>query len=125
MNENKSKEQTFGERLKQLRIQKGFSQSELGNLVNMHYTQIGRYERGLSKPSAAALTLLADILNVSGDYLYEGQTEDAAVADFEDKELLQMFKKAEKLDPESKLLVKKFLAAFLKNKEMENLMAAS
>ena len=112
MAQEKSNERSFGERLKQLRVQKGLSQTELGNLVKIHYTQIGRYERGLSKPSAEALSLLADCLGVSSDFLYEGETEDAAIADFEDKELLLMFKKTEKLDLEDKEVVKKFLNAF-------------
>ncbi|PJB15949.1 MAG: transcriptional regulator, partial [Flavobacteriales bacterium CG_4_9_14_3_um_filter_32_8] len=32
----------FGERLKEARIEKGLSQTELGKLAGVHYTQIGR-----------------------------------------------------------------------------------
>ena len=36
---------TFGERLKQSRIDKGLSQTDLARLAGIHYTQIGRYEK--------------------------------------------------------------------------------
>lgn len=42
---------SFGERLKKARQDKGFSQSELGKIVDVHYTQIGRYESKGVKPS--------------------------------------------------------------------------
>jgi transcriptional regulator with XRE-family HTH domain len=121
MAKNKSKNNGFAERLKQLRIQKGLSQTELANRVNMHNTHISRYERGESSPSSKALKALADCLDVSADFLYDGDNTDAAVADFEDKDLLKMFKQAEKLSKKDKELVKQFLGSFLKKKEMEEL----
>ena len=62
MNTQTHKVTTFGERLKLLRIQKGLSQTELGNAVDTHYSQIGRYERGQAKPSADGLKFLAEQL---------------------------------------------------------------
>lgn len=116
---NNQKYKTFGERLRHLRVEKKLSQSELGKLTNTHYTQIGRYERGLSKPTAETLRLLAECLNVSTSYLYEGIDTDAAVADFDDKELLKMFNEAETLNEKDKMLIKEFLNAFLLKKRLE------
>jgi len=48
----------FGERFKQARAKKGFSQSELGKSAGIHYTQIGRYESKGAIPSADILTKL-------------------------------------------------------------------
>ena len=45
---------------------------------------------------------LADVLDVSVDYLLEGTTHDAARADFEDRELLKMFKEVERGTDEKK-----------------------
>jgi len=122
--ENKIEELTFGERLKRLRSAKGLSQTELGKLTETHYTQIGRYERGESTPSSETLRLLADCLEVSTDYLYEGNQEDAAVADLSDRELLKMFKETETLSNEDKELVKKFLGAFLIKKKLQEQLAS-
>lgn len=111
----------FPERLRQLRKQKDLSQTELGELVDLHYTHIGRYERGSSKPSAAALGRLADALGVSTDYLMEGTTDEAAKARFEDRELLRQFQEVESLPDDDKLVVKKLLDAFLTKKQIQRL----
>jgi len=100
---------SFGERLRDLRIQKKLSQTELGKLIGVQATHIGRYERNESKPSAKYLQLLADCFDVSADYLYNGVEEDAAIADLKDKELVAMFKKIDDLSAEEKELIKKFI----------------
>jgi transcriptional regulator with XRE-family HTH domain len=111
----------FGQRLKKLRQEKGYSQSELSNLVELHYTNLGKYERGQAKPSAEMLKKLAETLSVSTDYLYNGKQENAAMADLKDKELLELFQKTEKLNDEDKFVIKKLLISFLKNKEIEKM----
>jgi len=113
----------LAERLRELRKQKGLSQTELGERVGVHYTHIGRYERGVSRPAADTLKRLADALGVSGDYLLEGAVEEAARARFEDRELLQQFQEIEKLPEEDKAVVKRFLDAFLTKKQLQELAA--
>ena len=122
MNSNEKIDQnikTFGERLKQLRLEKGLSQTEIGNLTKTHYTQIGRYERGISVPSSDTLKLLANTFNVSTDFLYEGDLKEVASANIRDKELLAIFEQAEKLSDKDKELVKEFLQAFLMKKNLQ------
>lgn len=111
----------FPERLRQLRKQRNLSQTQLGELVHLHYTHIGRYERGVSRPTADALGRLAETLGVSGDYLMEGATEEAAKARFEDRELLRQFQEVETLPDEDKDVVKKLLDAFLTKKQIQKL----
>jgi transcriptional regulator with XRE-family HTH domain len=111
----------FAQRLKQLRRSKNLSQTELAKLVGLHYNHLGRYERGSSQPSAEALGKLAEALGVSTDYLLEGSTEDAAKADFCDRELLRQFQQVEKLPEEDKAVVKKLLDAFLTKKQLQEL----
>jgi len=113
----------FAQRLRELRKQKGLSQTELGERVGVHYTHIGRYERGVSRPGADTLKRLADALGVSGDYLLEGAVEEAAQARFEDRELLRQFQEVEKLPEEDKAVVKRFLEAFLTKKQLQELAA--
>ena len=81
----------FAQRLKMLRKQRGFSQTELAELVGLHYTHIGRYERGISQPTAEPIQKLAEAFGVSGDFLLSGSTEEIAKASLEDRELLRLF----------------------------------
>lgn len=122
MNNLKAKQQTpandFSLRVRQLRRQKNLSQEELGKLVGVHYTHIGRYERGTSRPSADTLKRLADVLGVSGDYLLGNSTVETARTEFEDRELLRMFQEIEKSPEEDKAVVKKLLEAFLLKRQI-------
>jgi len=116
-----NKPQGFPQRLRQLRKARALSQTQLGELVGLHYTHIGRYERGTSKPSGDALKRLADVLDVSTDYLIEGDTEDAARADFEDRELLRMFKEVDDLPQDDKDFIKRVLDALITKKNLQAL----
>lgn len=107
----------FGNRLRTLRVQKDLSQTDLGSAVDVHYTQIARYENGASKPSSDVIKLLAEVLGVSTDHLLYGKIENAAVAKMEDRELLQMFEEVEKFSPEEKAHIKYVLDNAIKNKK--------
>lgn len=60
---------TLGERLKELRAQRGFSQQELADRTDQTKQAISQYERGVRKPDIEVLSALCDIFNVSMDYL--------------------------------------------------------
>ena len=122
LNMEKEQEKTinFVKRLKKLRIDKEYSQKDIAKLIGVNHVNYGRYERGLSRPSANTLTKLADSLDVSADYLLEGQEQDAVVADFEDKELLKLFGRLEKLPRDEKEKIKDIIDAFLMKKEIQD-----
>lgn len=109
----------FAQRLKELRKQKGLSQTELGKLADVHYTHIGRFERGTSLPGSETLKRLAAALEVTSDYLLEGAQNEAAKAKFEDREFLKLFQEIEKLPDEDKTVIKIFLDAFLTKKQIK------
>ncbi len=113
----------FAERLRELRRQKDLSQSDLGERIGVHLTHISRYERGLSRPTADTLKRLADALGVSGDYLLEGATDEAAKARFEDRELLRRFQEVQDLPERDKEIVKELLDAFLTKRHVQQLAA--
>lgn len=109
----------FAQRLRELRKQKNLSQTQLGKLAELHYTHIGRFERGTSLPGSETLKRLAAALNVTSDYLLEGAQDDAAKARFEDREFLRLFQEIEKLPEEDKTVIKIFLDAFLTKKQIK------
>jgi len=60
---------TFSERLRELRIQRGFSQQDLADRTDQTKQAISQYERGVRRPDMDMLLALCDIFNVSLDYL--------------------------------------------------------
>lgn len=60
---------SFGKRLAEARKKKGISQDELAKRLNTKGPVIGRYERDEMNPSIEAAAKMADILEVSLDYL--------------------------------------------------------
>ena len=59
----------FRLRLKELRLEKGKSQSEIAKLVNMSKMAISHWEKGNSEPSIEQLKVLAAYFDVTVDYL--------------------------------------------------------
>ncbi|MDQ6722351.1 MAG: helix-turn-helix domain-containing protein [Candidatus Dormibacteraeota bacterium] len=59
----------LGERLKQLRRERSWSQADLAAKVGADAGQISRYENGRMTPSAEAVVKLAEVLDVTTDYL--------------------------------------------------------
>ena len=59
----------FGERLKELRIEKGLSQRNLAQLTGFSQAAIARWENGLQSPTLENIYALAIYFNVSSDYL--------------------------------------------------------
>ncbi|WP_025178431.1 helix-turn-helix domain-containing protein [Leptospira kirschneri] len=111
--QKKNQKDQFPERLRQLRVTKKMSQEELGQLTDLNYNHIGRYERGDSRPSADKLKALADALGVTTDYLLDGNADNAARVNLEDQELFEMFKKVQELPQEKKESIKDLIEAYL------------
>jgi len=112
---------SFPKRLKKARLEKGLSQTELGKLAGVHYTQIGRYENKGSQPSADILSKIANILEVSSDFLTNGTKDDLANSTLSDKTLLNQFKAIESLGPNDKNVIKTLIDAFITKKQIQKL----
>lgn len=59
----------IGERLYDLRKDRGLSQDELGEILNINKHSISSYERGRSEPPDEIKIILARFFHVSVDYL--------------------------------------------------------
>lgn len=59
----------LGERIRQLRKEAGWSQAELADKIGADAGRVNKYEAGRMAPAADTLVHLAEVLNVSIDYL--------------------------------------------------------
>jgi transcriptional regulator with XRE-family HTH domain len=59
----------LGERIREIRKERGWSQAQLGKLIGTDSQYVSRYENGRISPSVDALVRLAAALEVSTDYL--------------------------------------------------------
>lgn len=64
-----SEKNTFGSKLKNLRLQIGLTQAQLADKLNISASTIGMYEQGRREPDNSTLSKLCHELKVSGDYL--------------------------------------------------------
>jgi transcriptional regulator with XRE-family HTH domain len=62
-----------GNRIKSLRIEKGWSQDELGKKLNLDQGTISKMERGESEPTAKTLRLFKEIFGVTIDWILTGK----------------------------------------------------
>jgi XRE family transcriptional regulator, regulator of sulfur utilization len=60
----------FGQHLRKLRQERGWTQEELADKASMHFTYIGQIERGVRNPSLVNLHKLAKALEISGGKLF-------------------------------------------------------
>lgn len=114
---------TVGERLKQLRQAKGWSQAQLAQKLGVHQKQISAYERGVHAPSTDFLVRVGELCNVSLDYLAGESRTEQPRATVADRELLHKFEEIDRLPEKDKLVVKAVLDAFIKKHRFEELAA--
>ena len=60
----------FGERLKELRNEKGMTQKQLAAALNVSYNAVHCWESDKQEPSMSMLLTLSEFFEVSLDYLF-------------------------------------------------------
>lgn len=91
----------FGDRIKTLRKAKGFSQKELGDILDLGQTTIANYEKNIRFPSPEILIQIANIFDESIDHLV-GRVDSENIISFEDNEIDQLSKRVTNLLLEEK-----------------------
>ena len=95
---------SFSERLVKLRKQRGLTQKEFAEALDMHATHVRRYEKGTCQPTLNVLIKMAKVLSVSADTLIFGKDSRGPSEDFR----LQ-FEALSALDEEEKQIVRAVL----------------
>ncbi len=65
----------LGEKLRILRQRRGISQAQLGDMLEVNQTYVGKMERGEKIPNLAMLLKITQIFNVSADILINNDLE--------------------------------------------------
>ena len=73
-------EMTIGKRIAQLRKEKGLTQEELSQMMEVSAQAVSKWENDQTCPDIASLPKLAKILGVTVDELLSGKEENAPVA---------------------------------------------
>lgn len=114
----------FSERFRALRKARGFSQAELAEAVDVHFTQVSRYERGGARPNAETVTRLARALDTSVDYLMNGTTDDVAADAGLERELIARLRQVQDLPREERRTVLSLLDAFIAKTRIQEMLRA-
>jgi len=108
---------TLGERIKRLRQERNWSQTQFAQKLKVHQKQISGYERDVHVPSTELLIRMADLFNVSLDYLAFENREDLQQVQIADRDLLQKLEAIDRLTDADRTTVKAVLDTFiLKNR---------
>lgn len=86
----------LGARIAALRRDVGMSQAELAERLKISPSAVGMYEQGRREPSADTLVALADIFQVSTDYLLTGRPMEQSEQDVLSRMLLESIGSAER-----------------------------
>ena len=111
----------IGDKIKELRRKRNMSQTELGNLVSIHYSHIGKYENNQQVPSTETLKKIADVFEVSVDYLLDDESASSVKVSFQDEDLLRDFKAIEKMPENDKKTIKELINAFIVKNQIKQL----
>lgn len=111
----------LADRVKALRAERGWSQTDLADRIGAAPAQVSRYESGRTAPSADTVTRLAETFGVSTDYLLI----DDAPRPFRSAEdaLGDRLATIAELDPNDQALVLSFIDALVTKTRLKRLTA--
>ena len=63
----------FSDKIKKARQERGLTQEQLGNMININKSSISRYEKGIQLPELENIKKIARVLGISHQYLLEDE----------------------------------------------------
>lgn len=81
----------FGEKLKKARIEKGYKQSELGEILGLKNTTISNWEKGVSNPDVEIVAKLCNILNVTASYFFDDMASNEILS-FSERQVIKKYR---------------------------------
>jgi transcriptional regulator with XRE-family HTH domain len=114
------KAKLFPARLAALRKKKGMTQQALAEAINIHVTQLSRYESGASQPTLDVIRKIAIALSVSADELIFDESERGPADD-----LRLQFEAVSKFPAEEKKVIKAVLEGLILKHEAKRWSSAA
>ena len=95
----------IGQRIKEALLKKGYTQSDLGNLLNVSKVSVCGYERGTRTPTLDIFNKLTEVLDITPDYalgndvgvVYEDEMKYTTKLSKDDIKIINELKKSPKL----------------------------
>lgn len=107
----------LGAKIKQLRKERGFSQTILEQKSGVNSKLLSKYENDRIIPTADTLKKIAEGLEISADYLLFENVPKNGLSPLKDLELFELFKEVEDMSQENKNMIKNLIGAvIIKNK---------
>ena len=114
---------SLGTRIKRLRQDRNWSQAQFALKLKVHQKQISGYERNVHVPSMDLLIRVADLFNVSLDYLAFEDRDDSQQVQIADRDLLQKMGAIDQLTDADRNTVKAVLDTFIIKNQFQQLAA--
>ena len=112
--------QHIGKTIKGIREEKGLTQRQIAELINMHRSNYSKVESGERELSIDAINKVAKYFQMTIDELvnFDGKIPDEVTV--EDKTLAEQVKLIAELEPEEKNMVFKMVETFLTKKKFKD-----
>jgi transcriptional regulator with XRE-family HTH domain len=102
----------IGDKILNLRKDKGWSQQHLAKKIGTSGPIIGRYERNEMVPSVEVAKKIADIFDITMDYLVD---HSGTISEIKDKSILNRLIEIENLDTEDKTVIIRVIDSLLRD----------
>lgn len=100
----------LGKKLRQARLEKGYTQQTLAELAGIGNVYLGEIERGQKMPSMNSFIRIIEVLNISADYVLRDELSSGRVYIFD-----EITQKLQTLTPRQRKAAADILDAYLMN----------
>ncbi len=110
---------TTGQKIRELRRERKWTQAELGEQAGINFSNINRYEQDKLKPGATILSRLSKAFGIPIEEL-TGSPTDPAMA-LQDEELLACFQQVQVLGEEDRAAIKRLIQAMVIKNQVQSI----
>lgn len=110
----------IGQNIKRIREEKGMTQQQVAELINMHRSNYSKIESGQREISVDALNKVAKYFGMTIDQIVNFDGAIPQEITVEDKTLMEQVKMIQELEPDEKSMVFKMVDTFLTKKKFKD-----
>ena len=100
----------LGKKLRQARLEKGYTQRMLAELAGVGNVYLGEIERGLKMPSLNSFVKLVEALDISADYILRDELSSGQVYTYD-----EITQKLKALSPRQRKIAAGIIDAYIQN----------